>query len=129
FVLLMGIDLGFQPERVLAMNVALPRTRYATPQQRLQFFQQLEEEVRALPGVQSAAFANRLPLRGGWSSGITIDSAPDTTLTADCQAVSPGYFDTLGIPLLRGRMLSAQDRDGQPHVAVVNQAFARNILN
>src|SRR5262249_5937624 len=48
---------------------------------------------------------------------------------ADSQAINPGYFETLGIPLLRGRLLTPADRDGQPYVAVVNQAFARVFLN
>ncbi len=129
FVVLMGIDLGFQPDRVIAMNIPLPTPRYATPQQRLRFFERLEEQVLSLPGVQTAAYANRLPLRGGWSSGIVLDAAPDTSIVADCQAVSPAYFETLGIPLLAGRSLAPRDRDGQQLVAVVNQAFSRKLLN
>ncbi len=129
FVVLMGVDLGFRPERVLAMNIPLPSARYPGQPQRLQFFERLEERVRGLPGVESVAFANRLPLRGGWSSGMVIDSAPDTPVSPDFQAVSPGYFGTLGIPLVRGRALTPQDRTGAPPVAVVNQAFVRSVLN
>jgi putative ABC transport system permease protein len=129
FVRLMGVDLGFQPDRVLAMNVNLPEPRYGTPQQRLQFFEQLEQRVIALPGVQSVAVANRMPLRGGWSSGMELAAAPGTEYAPDFQAVSPGYFATLGIPLVHGRLLTADDRDGTPNAAVVNQAFAREYLN
>jgi putative ABC transport system permease protein len=128
FVVLMGVDLGFQPERVLAVNVPLPTTRYATAQQRLQFFERLEERVRMLPGVQSAAYANRMPLRGGWGSSVEVESVPESGLSADFQAISPGYFETLGIPLMRGRGLTPQDRDGQPPVGVVNQAFVSKYL-
>jgi putative ABC transport system permease protein len=128
FVQVLGVDLGFQPDRVLAMSVPLPKLRYPTADDRLRFFQQLEERVRALPGVRSVAFANNFPLRGGWGTGIAVDDGSPDTRDADSQAVSPGYFETLGIPLLRGRLLVAADQAGQPHVAAVNQAFARQFF-
>lgn len=120
----MGIDLGFQPERVVAMQVNLPDSRYKTADSRLAFYLRLEDRVRALPGVQAAAFANRMPMRGGWGTGIFVDTSPDVERVADAQAVSTGYFETLGIPLLRGRVFTAQDAGGPP-VAIVNQEFAR----
>jgi putative ABC transport system permease protein len=129
FVRLMGVDLGFQPDRVLAMNVALPDLHYKTAEDRVRFFQQLEERVRGIAGVQAVGYANRLPLRGGWSTGIRLDSAPTVEATADAQAVNPGYFEAIGIRLLHGRLPTAADRTGQPYVAVVNQAFARHYLN
>jgi putative ABC transport system permease protein len=129
FARLTGVDLGFQPDHVLAMNVNLTKTRYATPEQRLQFFERLEERVAALPGVQSVAYANRMPLRGGWGTGIEVETAPGVTTDADSQAVSPGYFPTLGLQLVRGRFLTPDDREGAPSVALVNQAFVRQRLN
>ena len=128
FVRLMDVELGFQPDRVLEMNVNLPEPRYATAPQRLQFLERLEERVTALPGVQSVAYANRMPLRGGWGSTIELETAPGIQYNADSQAVSPGYLAPLGIPLLRGRLLTADDREGAPYAAVVNQAFARRYL-
>jgi len=128
FAKIMGIDLGFQTERVLAMNINLPNAHYATASQRLAFYDDLETRVRGLPGVQAVAYANRLPLRGGWSTGIQIENI-DAQCQADSQAVNPDYFETLGIPLLRGRLLTTADRNGAPYVAVVNQAFARIFLN
>ena len=129
FTLIMGMDLGFRTENVLAMNINLPELRYRTADQRFQFFQELERRVGALHGVQSVAFANRLPMRGGWSTGISIEGEGQTYMSPDAQAVNAGYFETLGIPLLRGRLLTAADRPGSPHVAVVNQAFSRQYLN
>jgi predicted permease len=70
-----------------------------------------------------------MPLRGGWSSGIGLDGDSEERAQPDFQAVNPGYFETLGIPLLRGRPLSAQDTAGTVPVAVVNQAFARKLLD
>ena len=125
FVTLMGVDLGFQPERVIAMNINLPKDRYKDGVERLRFYQQLEEHVRALPGVQSVAYANRMPMRGGWGGTVNADVAPDTQYDFDRQAVSPGYFTTLGLTLLKGRLLTAEDRSGQPAVVVVSQALAR----
>ena len=129
FTRIMGMDLGFQTEHVLAMNINLPVLRYGTADQRLAFFDDLEQRVRALPGVQSAAFANRFPLRGGWSTGIQMDNVSPNLPAPDSQAVSAGYFETLGMPLLRGRLLTPADRKGQQYVAVVNQEFARMYLN
>ena len=98
FTLIMGMDLGFRTENVLAMNINLPELRYRTAEQRFQFFHELERRVAALPGVQSVAFANRFPLRGGWGTGISIDGLQATNLSPDSQAVSTGYFETLGSP-------------------------------
>jgi putative ABC transport system permease protein len=129
FARMSGVDLGFQPDRVLALQTNLPEPRYGLAAQRLQFFETLEERVRALPGVQSVAYANRLPMRGGWGSVVELDGAPGSQYEADFQAVSPGYFGTLGIPLLHGRLLTTDDRDGTLYAAVANQAFARRYLN
>ncbi len=128
FRIAMGVDLGFQTERVLAMNINLPDLRYATAEARFEFFRQLEQRVEALPGVEAAAFANRMPMRGGWSTSVALDSAPDREVMSAAQAVSIAYFETLGIPLLRGRYFTLQDRGGAPPVAIVNREFARRYL-
>lgn len=129
FTRIMGMDLGFQTDRVIAMNVSLPRDRYGSADQRFAFFDELERRVRALPGAQSVAFANRLPMRGGWSTGIQMDNVNPNLPAPDSQAVNTGYFETLGIPLVRGRLLTPADRKGQPYVAVVNLAFSRLYLS
>jgi putative ABC transport system permease protein len=129
FAVITGVELGFQPGHVLAMNINLPDLRYKTEALRVQFFDELERRVRALPGVQQVAYANRMPMRGGWRSGFQLENAPGQVLTADFQAVNSGYFETLGIALLRGRRLTPHDREGEPPVAVVNQAFSRAFLN
>jgi putative ABC transport system permease protein len=136
FAAITGVDLGFQPGHVLAMNINLPDLRYKTAALRVQFFDELERRVRALPGVQQVAYANRMPMRGSWRSGFQLENAPDRSLnpslnpvlTSDFQAVNSGYFETLGIALVRGRRLTPHDREGEPPVAVVNQAFSRAFL-
>jgi putative ABC transport system permease protein len=129
FTKIMGMNLGLQTDRVIAMNINLPQKRYTTADQRFAFYEELENRVRELPGAQSVGFANRLPMRGGWSTGIQMDNVSPNLPAPDSQAVNPGYFETLGIPLVRGRLLTPVDRKGQPYVAVVNLAFSRLYLN
>ena len=131
------VDLGFEPDGVLAANVALPRGVYDTPAARLAFFEAAAERLRATPGVEHATFATRLPLRGSWGSGFELerpaapsagpDDAPEMDV-AGFQAVSPDFFDTLSIRLARGRRISRDDRTGREPVAVVSEAFGRDIL-
>jgi predicted permease len=131
-VRLNAVPLGYETERVLAMKIILPATRYKDAPARLAFFERLAERVQAVPGVERVAFANALPLRGGWGTGVLIEGmpvAPDArTIAVDSQAVSPGYFAALGIGVLRGRGFSPADRDGSTPVGLVNQEFARHAL-
>ena len=130
-LVLNGVALGFQPDRVLTANVNLPESRYPTADDRLRFFEALAARVGALPGVESVAFANRFPLRGGWETGIGVDGVDlpgDGSVDVASQAVSPGYFQTLGIPLLRGRLLTPADVKTTEPVAVVSDEFSRRIL-
>ncbi|TAK13938.1 MAG: FtsX-like permease family protein, partial [Acidobacteria bacterium] len=127
-----GVPLGFRTDHVLAMNISLPNPRYAAADDRFAFFDRLAGRVRAIPGVEEVAFANRLPLRGGWGSGFLIDGMPPPPsgfYDCDFQAVSTGYFDVFGIPLRRGRALQSSDIKGAQPVAVVSEAFSRQILN
>lgn len=129
FVTLMGVDLGFQPNRVLAMNISLPPLRYSTPEARLRFFQNLERRVQALPGVESVAYANRMPLRGGWGGSIYPDFAPHRYIDGvQRQAVSPGYFRTLQMGLLRGRVFTEADAVSTEAVAIVDDTLARKLF-
>jgi putative ABC transport system permease protein len=126
FVSLSGIDVGFNTEHVLAMRIDLPEKRYGAPGGRLAFFEDLATRVGALPGVQSVGFANRMPMRGGWDSDLDMDDGSNPE--SDMQSVSPSYFPTLGIPLLRGRLIAETDRANSMLVAVVNKQFAHSIL-
>ena len=126
---LTAIDLGFETDKVLTMSVRLPETKYTTAAARATFFAELARRVEGIPGVRSTAFANQFPMRGGWGTSVRVPGpSGDAVVEADCQAVSPGYFATLGIPLMRGRLLTANDRDGAQRVAVVSQTFVRKYL-
>ena len=127
-VRLHSVALGFETERVVAVRVKLPPMRYPDATARLAFFEELERRLAARPGVEAVAFANNLPLRGGWGTGVEVEGRPTDRrggYDVDAQAVSLGYFRALGIPILRGRGLEAGDREGAPYVALVNQDYVR----
>src|SRR5207247_1865391 len=78
---------------------------------RAAFFEELTPRIQAVPGVQLVAYANQFPMRGGWGSSFRMNGGSDGVRDADFQAVSPEYFATLGIPLVRGRLIADEDRD------------------
>ncbi len=142
FVLLVGAGLmirtlssvvsvspGFDPAETLAMHLTLPDARYREDSQVTGFYRRMLAGVRALPGVESAATVLTLPMHWNLRGTLrfTIEGRPqeaDQRPVAGYQIVSPDYFRTLRIPLLRGRLLTAADREDAPSVAVVNEAFA-----
>jgi putative ABC transport system permease protein len=132
-VALNRVDLGFEPSGVLAANISFPRAAYPTKASELAFFDAVVERLRHVPGVRQATFATGLPMRGAWISGFELERteprAPDAPPEqAGFQAVSAGYFETLGIQLLHGRALADSDRSGAMPVALVGQAFGRKFL-
>jgi putative ABC transport system permease protein len=91
-------------------------------------FRQIEEDARAIPGVQSAALSNRAPLSGGFSNGVVPEGKPedlDHVVQASTRMVTPAYFETVRIPLKKGRSFNATDVKGGLPVIIVNETFAR----
>lgn len=133
FVRLSSSELGFEPRGVLTMRVSLPfafdGASESQRQTQASFFAQLLERARRLPGVDVAAIGNGLPRTGIFSMGVGVNvegepaAPPGGRPTIPDASVSEGYFRALGIPVLRGRPITAEDRDGPPRVVVVNQAF------
>jgi predicted permease len=130
-----AIDPGFRSENVLTLRTMLPRPKYAATVSRLQFYQQVLDETRALPGVQNAAYVSFTPftMRGGMWEVLTTTpdptnvggfAAPPDVRRASLRMATPGYFETLGIPLLQGRDISRTDTLDTPSVAVVSRSFA-----
>ncbi len=124
-----AVEVGMQPKRVAVVGVNLSMAGY-TPAQAADFMRRLRERTAALPGVTAAAFATRVPFDVNLhytelfpDTGAVAPGKPG--LSTDMTAVDPGYFATLGVPLLRGRDFDGRDVDGAPKVAVVNQAMAR----
>jgi putative ABC transport system permease protein len=133
FIHLISTDPGFRTDHLLTLRIALPSSRYPEGQQRSAFFDHLLSRVRALPGVQSAAVGDGIPTaRSGYLLGTAVEgrplpppgSRPDVLFNW----VSPGYFHTLGVPLIAGRIFDDRDRQDAPSVVIVNQAFARQFL-
>ncbi|MBV8808974.1 MAG: ABC transporter permease [Acidobacteriaceae bacterium] len=129
FVKLRGLDPGFRADHVLYAMIQVPDTKYRDFEKRSAFFEQLLERVRALPGVQRAGITSALPLtwRGGTNGftpeGMALD--PRVTYDANNRVITPGYFETMQIPLVRGRFFD--DRDGQhtQPVAIINETMAK----
>jgi putative ABC transport system permease protein len=120
---------GFNPQNVVTMRVPLPESKYSEPPQARAFYQDLLGRVKVLPGVQSAGVTSSIPLTG-WNSifGFEIPGrpvAPGQTLEAEFIAISPDYMSAMGIPLLRGRLLSDNDSKATPGVILINETMAR----
>lgn len=121
------IDPGFAADGVLTLRTSLPMERYAPTATRARFYDQVLAEVRALPGVKSASYASFLPMamRGGIWTVTLPGRAQDADDKVSMRFVTPGYFETLGIPLTRGRDVNDFDTRLAPAVAVVSGSFAR----
>jgi len=125
-------NIGFQPERLLALEVFLPRNEYPSeqPAKRAAFVADVMQRMRGLPGVQSVAATIFLPLTGFWgTTDFSIEGQPirkdQPPLQADNRLATPGYFSTIGASLLRGRDFTDSDRADSEKVAIVNSALAR----
>src|SRR6266511_228268 len=120
-------DLGFEPGNLLALSVDLASAGYDAPRAAI-FYQQLTERLTALPGVQSVSIASTLPLGAVNIAPVTIEGRQETsgaqTFQVNSNAVSPQYFQTLGIPIIRGRQFNEQDIQSRRRVVVISQAMA-----
>jgi predicted permease len=125
---LQAVDPGFRPENVLTLRTTLPLPKYGPTARRNQFYRSVLADVRALPGVEGAAYITMMPMvmRGGiWS--VEVPGQPDEpghVRNASLRYVTPGFFGTLGIPLVRGRDVSDADTQDSPYVAVVSVSLA-----
>ncbi|HEY6186737.1 MAG TPA: ABC transporter permease [Pyrinomonadaceae bacterium] len=128
FLNLSQSDVGFDPDNVLTMRVALPEARYKENEKIVNFYQQLLQRVQTLPGVESAGLTRGLPMSGGIESGITIEGQEvanvKDTIVAVNLSVSPDYFRAMGIPLIKGRYFTEQDKTGAPDVVLIDEMLA-----
>ena len=127
FVEVLGVDRGFQSDRVLALDVALPRPKYSTGDLRTSFHQQTLTELAALPGVRSAGLTTGLPLEGETQVDmLSLENdprpAPERPV-GGIRLVSPSYFETIGTPIRQGRAFTESDR-GRPVVVLSERAAA-----
>ncbi|MBL8234367.1 MAG: ABC transporter permease [Bryobacterales bacterium] len=123
-----GVDLGFNPNRLLAASIQLPESRYSTEAKRAEFYQRLEEGLQSVHGVVRVTLASKVPPDSGGNQELQILDRPTEAGSGPhhvgADAISPGFFDVLRIPLRRGRLFDVRDRLHSEPVAIVNQALA-----
>ena len=125
---LFAVDPGFAPSQLLTMQVQTSGDKFSDDDATYRFFSQALDEVRRVPGVNAAAFTSQLPLSGdGDLYGAHFESSTTGRNEGAVfrYAVSPGYFETMRIPLLRGRLLDASDKAGSAPAVLINESFAR----
>jgi putative ABC transport system permease protein len=129
FLQLRGIDLGVNPRQLLTFDVSLTNSRYPKPMDQARYLERLLEALRNVPGVVSVAGGNDLPLSNGMMTfnNVAIEGG-ETVPQVRGVIVSSDFFRTMGIPLVRGRVFTPQDREDAPSVVVVSQTFARQFL-
>ena len=133
FLRLREIDPGFNADNVLAMRLSLPPGKYKQGEPRAQIYKQLIDQIKATPGVQSAAAILSLPLSGDtlnvWRSVIREGRpmTPDEESNAQHHPITPDYFQTLQIPLKAGRTFTDHDTSESPKVVIVNETMARQL--
>ena len=128
-----GVDPGFDPDGLLTARLELSPVRYESNESIRAFFERLVERVEAIPGVGAAAVVKALPMAqpeiGDWSflreGRFSLPPKQEDWNLSYWQAVGPGYFETMQMPVLQGRGIEAGDRAGTPQVAVVNRTLAR----
>jgi predicted permease len=119
-----GFDSG-----VATMRIAAPPARYPTREATARFFAELVGEIGQQPGIEKAGFVSILPLTGNTGSTMTVQGREDIPMTARPEVgwhwANPGYFDAMGIPILRGRGFTAADMAATTHVTVISETLAR----
>src|SRR5262249_41808411 len=121
------VDVGFRADGLLTMEYRLPLNKYPEGPQQWQTHRLIAERVREVPGVRAAALVRALPFSGNGNTATLeiVGPAPsETPPRARMNTVDPAYFETMGIPLLRGRGFSDRDTAESPAVVVVSQKLA-----
>src|SRR3954470_3168983 len=125
---LQNVDPGFAAEHAVTFTMTLPSARYPDAAARYRAFAEIERRLQAQPGVLAVGATSTLALRGfTWSGDTTIEGRPPTDYERDTRhmGTTPGYFRTMGIRLLAGRMFEDGDTRDKPEVTIVNESLAR----
>jgi len=133
FAALQKVNIGFNPDNLVTMEISLPGSRYRDRAQIITFYQQLLQKVEALPGVESAATSVCLPpdllqISDDFVVEGSATSPDQTHPVAALLLSSPSYFKTLAIPLLQGREFTEADKVGAPPVMIINETLARKFF-
>jgi len=132
FSRLRQIDAGFNPKNLVSMMLSLSPVRYSDSPKSRAFFKQLEQRLTALPDIESAAFTTSVPLNGATVTSLLMDGETFTTygdhrLTVQ-SSVGVGFFQTMNMPILKGRSFTEQDTDKTPLVVVIDENMARELF-
>jgi putative ABC transport system permease protein len=133
FVRLVSTDPGFTVQHLLTGEIQLAAAQYPEATQRIAFFDGLRVDLPAIPGVRSVGFSSHLPVRDPagnypmWAAD-NPPADPATRPLADRRIVLPGYFATVGIPILAGRDIDGRDREDMPQVLLVSELMARTLF-
>jgi predicted permease len=133
FLRLQAVDPGFKPLQVGAFDVGLTGARYESDASQRQFYRQARQRLTKVPGVRAAAGINFLPLNGVESFTFfhvegSPPPSPENAPLAENPKVTPGYFDAMEVPVLRGRDFADSDAPDQPNVCIINETIARNFF-
>jgi len=134
FLRLLAVDPGFKPQQVAAFDVRLDGPKYENAARRRQFYREARERLVKVPGVRAAAAISNLPLGGVESlkfffiEGAPLPTAGKAPLAED-RKITPGYFESMGGSLLRGRDFTDKDAPDQPNVCIINETIARNFFS
>src|SRR5882724_6559010 len=127
---LLRVNVGFKPEQLLSLEYRLPRAKYKEPAVQWNFHRQVVDRIQEVPGVQSVSLIRGLPFSG--NGGTTNIVLPDRELPPKgmepevmFNTAMPNYFETIGIPFIKGRLFSSQDQVNTPPVLIVNQTMAQ----
>jgi putative ABC transport system permease protein len=133
FAHLSATDLGFQPQHLLTGEIPLLEARYASPGQRVRFFEDLRDDFAAIPGVQAVGFISSLPIRNPsfnlavWDT-VHPPASPSDRPMSYRRVVLPGYFEAVRVPLRAGRDFGKGDRWGAPLAMVINEGMAGTLF-
>jgi putative ABC transport system permease protein len=126
---LQAAPLGFAQENLMTMQISLPGSKYGQAEQRVNFFNQLLNQLRTVPGVIDAAATERVPASGSdWAMEITIEgneAINNARTSAEAHVATQNYFQTIGVPVLQGREFTGSYRSDRPLELVVSESFAR----
>src|SRR4051794_32414020 len=126
---LRAVDIGFRPDHLLTLRTTLPQVKYKDPAQRLAFYERVVADVRALPGIESAAYGSTLPFMSpGNTRWFGIDGRaanPNDVADTLYRVGTSGYLKTLGVQLVDGRLLDQRDGPDAPPAVVINETFAQ----
>ncbi|HKV39514.1 MAG TPA: ABC transporter permease [Blastocatellia bacterium] len=130
-VRLRNVDPGFNPEKLLTVDISLPSSRFPDGPSQASFFRRLGEQIESAPGVESGGFVSILPLGKNFDGrGLAIEDHPKPRgqeISADLYVVTPGYLKSVGIRLLRGRLLERRDSQSAAPAALINETMAREL--